>query len=269
MRPTPSSTPAPPREGAATSSSSGRGHRGHRSLLPLALGLTAALAASAGVAEAFVAPLPPTTGAAGRQCQRQQQQGSSSSRSGQQPPLPASTRLWARRRKKGDDADFERFNLDELRDEARFESVEEIDPEMFRPSKMEYYVPPPVDEMEAWDVTDTRCVVCVVLGGGRGLVWVACWLCCWGVCVRAPPMLNFNPFFTPPSIDQSLHQFQVRGRGDGPGRGRGVPGGAAAQLLPAPGLGPPLVPRHALARLGAFGRGRLFGGFGVWGMLNA
>ncbi|GAB5029782.1 ycii-related domain protein [Nannochloropsis oceanica] len=67
------------------------------------------------------------------------------------------TVLYARRRRKGDsDADYERFDLDELRVEKRFEEVEEIDPEMFRPSKMEYYVPPPVEEIEQWDVTDTR-----------------------------------------------------------------------------------------------------------------
>ena len=71
-------------------------------------------------------------------------------------PSSLSTVLYAKRRRKGDsDADFERFDLDELRDEKRFESVDEIDPEMFRPSKMEYYVPPPED-MEKWDVTDTR-----------------------------------------------------------------------------------------------------------------
>lgn len=75
------------------------------------------------------------------------------------PSISSPVVLHARRRRKGDsDADFERFNLDELRDEKRFEEVEEMDPEMFRPSKMEYYVPPPVDDIEHWDVTDTRYV---------------------------------------------------------------------------------------------------------------
>ena len=79
-------------------------------------------------------------------------------------PRPASPRregaggsaLWARRKRKGDsDADFERFDLDELRDEKRFEDVEEMDPDVFRPSKMEYYVPAPTD-IEHWDVCDTK-----------------------------------------------------------------------------------------------------------------
>lgn len=184
MRPTPSSAAPTQEEGAASPSI----RRGRRSLLPLALGLTAALAASAGVAEAFVAPLPPT---AGRPCHQQlqlQQQGSSSSRSrsayGDPAATPASaTRLWARRRKKGDDADFERFNLDELRDETRFAPVEEMDPEMFRPSKMEYYVPPPADEMELWDVTDTRCV------------WCGCRVCCGCVVCLLPTWALTPPPF--------------------------------------------------------------------------
>lgn len=66
------------------------------------------------------------------------------------------TALFAKRRRKSDaDADYERFDLDELRDEKRFEAVEEMDPEMYRPSKMEYYVPPPTD-VEYWDIPDTR-----------------------------------------------------------------------------------------------------------------
>jgi hypothetical protein len=33
--------------------------------------------------------------------------------------------------------------------------VDEVDPELYRPSKMEYYVPEPAD-IEKWDVPDTR-----------------------------------------------------------------------------------------------------------------
>jgi hypothetical protein len=174
-----------------------------RRLLPLALGLTA-LAAAATVGDAFVAPLGPhvgqcTSGGSSSHCSSSSSSsshcstGSSSRRHyhrpsvlQQQPPPPpasssssssstsSSTRLWARRRRKGDDADFERFNLDELRDESRFAPVEEMDPEMFRPSKMEYYVPPPTDEMEEWDVTDTRCVVALFFLSvlGRAVAWV-------------------------------------------------------------------------------------------------
>jgi hypothetical protein len=68
--------------------------------------------------------------------------------------VPSAVTMWARRKKR-DAADFERFDLDELRDEKRFEEVEEVDPELFRPSKMEYYVPAPED-IETWDVPDTR-----------------------------------------------------------------------------------------------------------------
>ncbi len=159
---------------SSSGGSSGMNARGRR-LLPLALGLTA-LAAAASVAEGFVTPLPPCSASSSSTSRRppaaaelQQPAATALRAPSSSSGSSSSTRLWARRRRKGDDADFERFNLDELRDESRFAPAEEgVDPEVFRPSKMEYYVPPPLDEMEAWDVTDTRWV-----GGVR---WI-------GVCV--------------------------------------------------------------------------------------